>query len=235
MTLDRSFGASNSGPLDPGSTGLRLTAECRAYLRAGLPDAGAAEGDSGGGLWSQHLQLCAFCSSRLAAKQKLASALRSVPPVPQELHSPAFLDGIRTRIIEQSERSPVGALLDRAMPVVVPDHVEGAFPQELLQSDLSRAAIQRGEPARDSDFAWSRVRTHVFAGLGDEVAQARQRHRLLRTKGIALASVAAAAIICAMLVSEGTTTQPTIVITDVATMPSVEFSPMAVLRHGTNK
>ena len=229
MTLERSPNAPDGEP-----SGSGLTAECRAFLRAGMPAASAAEAPL-----AQHLAACAFCSARLAARQKLAVAMRVRPTAPQELRSSAFLDGIRTRIIEQCEQAPLGALLERAMPVQVPAQVEGAFPEGLLQSDLSRTAVQAaaGANARearvDSALAWSRVRLGVFAGANEEVAQERQSQRLLRTKGMALASVAAAAaIICAMLVSEGTTTQPTIVITDVATMPSVEFSPMAVLRHG---
>lgn len=235
MTFERSEDAPEGAPSGSGSPdGFGLTAECRAFLRAGMPDASAAEAPV-----AQHLAACAFCSARLAARQKLGVALRVRPPAPQELRSSAFLDGIRTRIIEQCEQAPLGALLERAMPVQVPAPLEGVFPEGLLQSDLSRTAVQAaagadaGEARVDSEIAWSRIRNGVLAGVGEVVTQERAGHRLLRTKGMALASVAAAAaIICAMLVSEGTTTSPTIVITDVATMPSVEFSPMAVLRHG---
>lgn len=196
----------------------RLTAACRTFLREGLPE---------GAAWAEHLRGCVFCASRSAAKRALASVLSTPVPPPSALHSAAFLDAIRSRIVEQSEQSMLGALLEKGMPVELPVGVADAFPDGLLETDLARRTIANPQPATEA--AWSRVRTRV---LGD-LAEHRVR-RFGRAKGVALASVAAAAIICAMLVSEGTQPAPTIVITDISAMPAVEFSPMAVLRHGAN-
>jgi hypothetical protein len=223
----------------PDSSPSRLTAECRAFLRAGMPDANAVDG----GADAQHSSTCSFCSARLAAKQRLAAGLRVAPVVPPEVHSVAFLDGIRTRIIEQSERSGIGAWLEKGMPVPALPELEDAFPAGLLESELAQAAVRGVSPSRergvlidpDAASAWPRVRARVLADLGERAGREQVPHRFFRGKGAALASVAAAAIICAMLVSEGTPPPPAIVITDMAAMPSVEFSPMAVLRHGANR
>ncbi len=239
---------------DPSSSllppGQSLTAACRAFLRAGMP-----EGDA----HQAHVSLCAFCSARLVAMRRLAAVLGAPVPPPAELRSMAFLDQIRVRIIEQSERSAVGSLLDKEMPVVVPAAVDDAFPHQLLDSDLARRTVphrtvphqavphQAGlaeslsapEPAASA--AWARIRSNVLreaAGPvrwidGAKVGLGRtgplRRHRV-----VVLAGAVAAAMICVMLVADGTSTAPTIVITDVSAMPSVEFSPMSVIRHGSN-
>jgi hypothetical protein len=146
---------------------------------------------------------------------------------PSELHSTAFVESIRTRIVEQSEESSLGALLERAMPVEPPAAVAGAFPAGLLETGIARDTVAAVPPTPET--AWRGVRARVLG----ELAEQRLR-RVARTRGVALVGVAAAAIFCAIFFSEGTQAPPTIVITDISAMPAVEFSPMAVLRHGSD-
>lgn len=196
----------------------RLTAECRAFLREGLPE---------GAAWTEHVQRCAFCSARKAARRRFGRILGEPVVPPAALHSAAFLDVIRARIVEQCEQSPVGALLEQGMPVAPPAAVADAFPTGLLEAGLARETVNAMRPA--SEAAWRGVRNRV---LGD-LAEHRMR-RVARAKGVAMVGVAAAAIFFAIFLSEGTQTPPTIVITDISSMPAVEFSPMAVLRHGSD-
>ena len=202
-----------------------LQAACRAFLREGLPEASALD---------SHVASCAFCSARRAAKQRLAALQAIRPPVPAALRDPAFLDRIRVGIVEQCEATRLGAALEQGMSVEVPAAVDQTFPAKLLTSELPRRILPlAGGPTAETASAaaealvWSRVRMGVMREI-----QHRHRHRLAR--GVALAGVAAAAILAAMLGSDGTRQVPAIVIMDVTTLPAVDFSPMAVLRHGAN-
>lgn len=217
-----------------------LQAACRAFLREGLPEASALD---------SHVASCAFCSARRAAKQRLAALQAVRPPVPAALRAPAFLDRIRAGIVEQCEASPLGAALEQGMSVEVPAAVDQTFPAELLTGELPRrilpltvgptseagssgagssgAGSSEAASAAAEALVWSRVRRGVMREI-----QHRHRHRLAR--GVAWAGVAAAAILVAMLGSDGTRQAPAIVIMDVTTLPAVDFSPMAVIRHGAN-
>lgn len=222
------------------SSSSPLQAECRAFLREGLPEAGLSNaGQSKAGLskasaLDSHVASCAFCSARRAAKHRLAALQTVRPPVPAALRDPAFLDRIRARIVEQCEAAPLGVALDQAMPVEVPAAVGQTFPAELLDGELPRRILPLSVGPTSATasttaeaLVWSRVRKGVMREL-----QQRHRHRLAR--GVALAGVAAAAILATMLGTEGTRQAPAIVILDVTTMPAVDFSPMAVIRHGAN-
>lgn len=207
-----------------------LQAACRAFLREGLPESGLPESSA----LDSHVASCGFCSARRAAKHRLAALQTVRPPVPAALRDPAFLDRIRARIVEQCEAAPLGVALEQAMPVEVPAAVGQTFPAELLAGELPRRILplSAGHTSAAASSAgealvWSRVRKGVMREL-----QQRHRHRLAR--GVALAGVAAVAILATMLGTDGTRQAPAIVIMDVTTMPAVDFSPMAVIRHGAN-
>ncbi len=207
-----------------------LQPECRAFLREGLPDAGLSKAAA----LDSHVASCAFCSARRTAKRHLAALQTVRPPVPAALHDPAFLDRIRARIVEQCEAAPLGVALQQGMPVEVPAAVGQTFPAELLAGDLPRRILPlaggtnpEAPSAAAEALVWSRVREGVMREV-----QHRHRHRLAR--GVALAGIAAAAILAAMLGTDGTRQVPAIVIMDVTTLPAVDFSPMAVIRHGAN-
>jgi len=193
----------------------RLGPACRAFLREGMPD---------GPPFDTHVAACAFCSARALAARKLAQVLRQPVATPPGLHSRATLEAVQQRIVEQSERSGLGIMLEFGMPVRIPAEVERTFPAGLLEPGIAQGALQGPEPV--GVLAWSRLRTRV---LGEVRAS---RTRRLRTRAMALASLAAAAIMGGLLFSERSSDQPSIVITDVAAMPSADYSPMAVLRHG---
>lgn len=195
-----------------------LSAACRAFLREGMPE---------GGTWAEHLEGCSFCAARAAARRRVAAILREPVPPPAALHSVAFLDAIRTRIVEQCEQASLGSLLDEGMPVEPPGFVREAFPTGLLAAEVARDVLAARQPAAAG--AWADVRTRVL----DDLAAHRLR-RVARAKGVALVGVAAAAIFCGIFFTEGTQTPPEIVITDISAMPAVDFSPMAVLRHGSD-
>lgn len=203
----------------PGKPQSPLTPACRAFLRNGM-----AEDD--------HASGCAFCSARLGARRKLGEWLAQPIAPPAELESAAFLDSIKTRIVDRAEASALGQLLDQAMPVASPAALERAFPVDLLDSAVGTSAV--GDPTGDlvgsvGELGWARVRQRVLQQMHAD----RSRH-LARFRMIAVFGVAAAAILCSILVSEGTRRPPSIVFTDVSSVPSLEFSPMAVLRHGTD-
>lgn len=207
-----------------------LQAACRAFLREGLPEAGSSDAAA----LDSHVASCAFCSARRAAKLRLAALQIVRPAVPAALRDPVFLDRIRARIVEQCEAAPLGVALEQAMPVEVPAAVGQTFPDELLAGELPRRILplSAGPVSEDVSAAapamvWSRVRQGVMREI-----QHRHRHRLAR--GVALAGIAAAAILATMLGTDGTRQAPAIVIMDVTTLPAVDFSPMAVIRHGSN-
>jgi hypothetical protein len=199
---------SDSSPEDRRDRGLRpfLSQACRAFLRAGADDAAAAA----------HQEVCADCRLRMAGRASLQAALRVRPPVPVELASAAFRDSIFERIIEQAEVGPLGAALERAMPISrVPDL---SPPTELGGEQLARNLFR--QPAPPSSEAWASARRAILAETG--VGSGRRWW-------LGVGGIAAAAIICGLLLSDGTSEEPAIVFTDVSTMPSVDF---AVLRHG---
>jgi hypothetical protein len=201
----------------------RLTEQCRSFLRQGLGDRSQLDP-----ILRAHVDACSFCSARVTAKGRLKAAMSRPATPPPQLHSASFLDELRARIVEDSEASPYGRLLEREMPVAAPSIVEDAWPNDLLESDLGRRTMAMRDPATGP--TWARVRASVL----EDVANRRFAHHgsATRNRGWALAGVAVAAIICTWLVSEGAPAAPEIVITDVVAMPDLEISPMTVLRHG---
>lgn len=203
----------------------RLTKECRSFLRHGLSDREALDP-----ALRAHVDACSFCAARRSAKDRLTAALSRPATPPPQLHSAAFLDEIRAKIVEASEESPCGRFLDLGMPVASRSGVEDAWPSDLLESDLGRRTMAMRDSATGP--AWARVRASVLENVAGRRFQGIHQGSALRNRAWALASVAVAAIISIWLVSDGSPTAPEIVITDVVAMPNLEFSPMTVLRHG---
>jgi len=213
----------------PEREGRRLTRECRSFLRLGLDDRAATEPMLG-----EHVEACEFCSARRAAKVRLAASLsRPVPPPPPQLHSAAFLDEIRARIVVASEQAAVGRLLAAGMPVAAPSAVAEAWPADLLESDLGRRTMAIPDPAGGP--TWASVKASVLEEIAGHRVHRLRKQSVLRNRGLTLAGVAVAAIICTWLVSEEAPSSPEIVITDVATRPNIGYSPMTVLRYGDHR
>ena len=201
---------SGSSPEDRRSTGLRpfVSQACRAFLRAGAEDAATAA----------HQDTCADCRLRMAGRASLQAALRVRPPVPTELESASFRDSIFERIVEGAESGPLGSALERAMPLARSSVPDLSPPTEFGSEELARQLLK--QPAPPSSEAWASARRAILAEAG--VGSGRRWW-------LGVGGIAAAAIICGLLLSDGTSEEPTIVFTDVSTMPSVDF---AVLRHG---
>jgi hypothetical protein len=210
---------------EPERQELRLTKECRSFLRQGLADREALDPTL-----RTHVDACSFCSARRAAKKRLTAALSRPATPPPQLHSAAFLDEIRARIVEASEESPCGRFLGIGMPVAAPSSVEDAWPSDLLESDLGRRTMAMRDLATGP--TWARVRASVLENVVSHRLQRTHQGPALRNRTWALAGIAVAAIICTWLVSDGGQSSPEIVITDIVAMPNLEVSPMAVLRHG---
>lgn len=207
-----------------------LTRQCRAFLRQGMDDLALTDPSL-----REHIANCEFCSARSAARIRLAAALSlgSVPVAPPQLHSAAFLDEIRARIVETSEATQIGRLLSVGMPVAPPLAVEDAWPSALLESDLGRRTMAVPHPADGP--TWDRVKASVLEDVTSQRAHRSRQQAALRNRGRTLAGVAVAAIICGWLVSERAQSPPQIVITDVVSMPNLEFSPMTLLRRGEQR
>lgn len=210
--------------------GRRLTRECRAFLRQGMDQLALNDPKL-----REHVANCGFCSARSAARSRMAEVLSGGPRpvVPPQLHSAAFLEAIRARIVETSEESQIGRLLGAWMPAAAPSAVGDAWPAGLLESDLGRRTMAVPDPAEGPN--WERVKATVLEGVTSQRNHRLRRESALRNRGLTLAGVAIAAIICSLLVSERTQSPPQIVITDVVSMPSLEFSPMTVLRRGEQR
>lgn len=205
--------------------GARPTSECRRFVRSGLD-----EPRLGDPALREHVAKCAFCSARAAAVARLGGAVAQPPAAPPRLHSPAFLDGIRARVVEDCEESTVGRFVAANILVSAPLATESAWPSDLLEGDFARRAMTRPEPA--STAAWARVKASVLESLAAQAPSRVGRMVWARNRTLTLAGVAAAAIIFAWFASGGSQPTPEIVITDVVSMPESEFSPMTVLRHG---
>lgn len=207
-----------------------LPRQCRAFLRQGLDDRALTDPSL-----REHVANCEFCAARNVAKGRLAAALAlgSVPVAPPQLHSPAFLDEIRARIVETSEETQIGRLLSVCMPVAAPSAVGDAWPAALLENDLGRRAM--AVPDRAEGPAWERVKASVLEDVTSQRNHRLLRQSALRNRGLTLAGVAVAAIIFSWSVSERTQSPSQIVITDVVSMPNLEFPLMTVLRRGEQR
>jgi hypothetical protein len=155
-------------------------------------------------------------------RDQLATLLRQRPPAPIELSSPDLLPAIFERVIASAEAGATGALLRQEMPVQPAAAGSDAAP-EPLESPLAMALLTR--PDQPSTDAWDSVRGAILSShRAMPVAAGASRGRWL-----GIATVAAAAMVYGILLSDGTRAVPNIVFTDVASMPDVEF---VVLRHG---
>lgn len=210
MNVDRDAGSDEPSPLHP---------ECRARLRAGPPEAPEVD---------PHAENCPNCAAFKAALELHARLVRAPIEAPAELASAAFLERLRERIAADAEASPVGRLLAKAMPVTPPAALAGTFPESLL-SPVGRDRLA-DHPVLPDDRRWDRVRSNILGDIGSTAALRRGRFRIA-----AMAGVAAAAIVGLWLSSEGTRSVPRIVIADVESSPSVGFSPMVILRRGSDR
>lgn len=213
-----------------------MSADCRTFLREVL--GGRAPLDA---TQKAHADACRFCSDRLAARDRLALALRQRPSLP--IDPATLLAGVHARAVEQAEAAPLGRILDAAMlvppmptagPAVDKSGVESSdyrpgWPVELLESRLQGLARQR--PQRPSDITWSKVRGAILARV-TPVAQPRLRRRWV------LGFASAAALTCVFVFASRESHEiPTIVFRDLdsrqlASIPSVDF---AVVRHGATR
>ena len=139
----------------------------------------------------------------------------------------ANIDGMREvlhpDVVLSVEASATGAMLSERMPVPPIDDRDG--PASMVSDDgLARAMFVR--PAAPSASDWRSVREAILRD-GNVVASEATSYR--RRIGVGFLGVAAAAMVCGLLLSDGTSSDPTIVITDVLSAPDVEF---VVLRRG---
>lgn len=200
-----------------------MNATCRPFLREIL---GGAQLDAA---TMSHVAACAFCSARAVARERLLPALRQRPPMPAEARD--LQAGIQARIVDGAERSPLGALLDAAMPVAMPADVadvgsDAAWSERLLQSET--APLSRTSPPSPSPMAWSRVRGQILGRIAAETVTSVRRRWLL--------GVASAAAITFVLLATTRSDDavPKIVFRDLnagdlAALGSIEF---VVVRHG---
>lgn len=208
-------------------TSPRLTPECRAMLRgAGRDGVDRAIRD--------HADACAFCRDWLQRRAGLTELLAQPVKPPSELTSAAMLDGIRERIIEAGEESSLGRVLEEVLP-------QPAAPQTAQRAATGDAGDDWAGPALDRELAaqlrrvpgrapdWSEVRESVLGTAARSGGGRRVSTRIVAGAG----GVAAAVILCALLLSEpDRRDMPEIVFTDVSSVSGVDFSPMRVLRTG---
>ena len=187
---------------------------CRAALVAdGSPEAAG------------HTATCAFCTARAAARATLGPSLRAAPKIPDELRRPAFLDSVYDRAVDLCEQEPVADWLGVAPRL---DVEEGASSDPgLEESPLARELLRRPESPDATE--WARVRESIVAEVATPTPAGRASARRWPTL---LAGAAAAAIIAAISVSDGTPTEPRIVFTELTDAPDVPF---AIVRYGAKE
>jgi hypothetical protein len=212
-----------AGNQEPEGT-FRVRRECRTLLRELLTGSGDAAA-------REHAERCGDCAARLAARDRLASALRQRPQLPDEVQR-ALSSGrdllrelVHERAVENAQSSVLGRALAEAQPVPAPQ--VGDWHDGLL---VSRTAQRTGErPASASPLQWARVRQSILDSVAEQGVVKRRTARV--RQGLAF-GVAAAAILGAVglfLGQRPPTNVPTIVFRDVDTMPGVDF---AVVRYG---
>ena len=216
--------------------GPRTAPACRAFLREALAGdhlLGAGREMSGrepGHETRAHLAACAACAARVAARDRLAAALRVRPELPTNTVTAKgrdpLLEAVYERIVDSSAESALGRVLATAPPEpLVGLAAETVWPDGLLASDVARRAA--APPAPVSALAWSRVRESILGGVASQSARRLRRRWVL---GLAAASVLA---VTGLLLGRGATgEEPTIVFRDLTTMPGVDF---AVVRYGATR
>lgn len=171
---------------------------------------------------SEHEVACSFCSARAAARRVLAGPLQVRPKVPAELALPGFLESVYERTVQHGEQDLVAEWLHSApMPEGQGDV---SWDRRLQTSAVASELVRR--PASPDAAAWSRVRREIVAGVAAPAPVSRSASG--RWSAL-LAGAAAAAIIAAISVSDGTQSEPRIVFTELADAPDVPF---AVVRYG---
>ena len=203
-----------------------IGAACRAALRDGDTSAARA-----------HRSDCAFCADRAAARDALDPLLRRSPAPPAVLAKPAFLQSVYARVVDSVEQGPLGRWVEDA-----PAPLAAATPtldEALGESALARSLM--GPPRMPDAAVWSSVRESVLAealagaragvsaGVSAVVSAGAAPRRALWSRLPLAASIAAAAVLTAISLSDGTPDEPRIVFTELGKVPDVPF---AVVRHG---
>ena len=154
----------------------------------------------------------------------------------------SFLEGVYARAAEQAEQGPVGRWLDgaaapRAEARSPGDGAPGARAAETAREviegyeDAGFARVLARKPTLPDVMVWADVRDHVLAAVAADPADAGRatpRRKLASRAGLA-ASAAAAAVLGAISLSDGTPKEPRIVFAELGKVPDVPF---AIVRYG---
>lgn len=197
-------------------------AACLAFLR-GLE--GHAVARLRGGELTEHARSCVTCADHLKATARQIRLLSGLqPPIPEAVASPAFLERIHDRALEERETAdaPLARLLAKSLrPVSAPDGL--GWPGERIEQRAGQV-IGRSRRPRAVDELWERVRRDVR----EQVDMRRSVRRRLRFR---VAVVAAAVLLGAWFATNwGTSRTSEIVFERLVETPAVSF-PVAVLRH----
>lgn len=191
--------------------------DCAQFRRYGLAE--ALQADANLSAWGA----CSSCRQHVITARSMVPVLKQRPMMPTELAEPEFAHRVMERIILRVRQAETGSLLDEAMQVPPPVPAQSLHPGLVLRDTLTQAV--RSSPQAPSDEAWSRLRSKVWQQVRqvDSAGSA-------PTARLALAGLAAAAVFMTFLLQERNTVVPTIVFTDVASIPGSELSPMSILR-----
>lgn len=191
--------------------------DCGAFLRHGLASA-IAQGHAGES-WHD----CGSCRKHVDAARALLPALRQKPQLPTELMQSGFLEGVQERIVQHAQADQTGQFLADGLKIPPPELPAELRPGVSLAAGLAQSV--RALPKEPSQDAWEQLRSQVWRQVRHQGSAAR-----LPATRYALAGIAAAAILMTFLLQQRNTEAPTIVFTDVATIPGSQFSPMSILR-----
>jgi hypothetical protein len=195
---------------------------CRAALREAL----STSAPLAAGVQA-HVDNCAFCRARVAARMQLLPLLRQRPAMPAGVS----LERVHERVVELAESGPLGAALASAVPLPAADLGDACWPTPLLASDVAQRAIE--SPAAVGPLAWSRVRASILRHVAGDPARRRRRRWWIGVVG-----TAAAASLVLALARHGDRQPPSITFQDLtmlpagAAVPSVDF---AVVRYGATR
>jgi hypothetical protein len=170
----------------------------------------------------RHSTTCPVCRRHAEVSALLGRQIAMRPPLPAELLAVDAVDRVLERVIAHAERTTVAEALRVAMPVASPSSLSAP---DLAAAEL--AAIAAVDPPLPSQAEWQRLEVELRGML-------RMRHIVRRTwlASAGLAACAAAAIVCAFFVSDGTGSEVPIVFCDLEVMPSSDF---ALIRHGLGR
>jgi hypothetical protein len=203
-------------------TGARrsLSPECRGFLRR-LADHVTARrsGES-----SVHAETCPACRQVLDRAVSAASWLRTRPPVPEALRSPARLAELGERIAEQSEAAPLLArtLLRSEVPVDL------LWPE--IDTSLTISRELEGVPTKAPSWLWVKVREQVRR----EIAWHRFARRARRFRLVVAASILAIGVLAVMPRRVERLPEIQIMFDRMSSPPPLasDYSPVAILRQG---